>query len=132
MEHKVRPSTFASYEWYSGKYLTPGLGTLQLGSLSAELPQVIAARFGHANTNITMNLYARVIGGADEEAAARVAAATLGQLACVLLMFPSACGDCVDTGLCRACWSPSPRRGSLGLQAGEEPPLPPFVVAGKR
>ena len=28
--------------------------------------------------------------------------------------------------------SPFPRRGSLGLQAGEETPLPPFVVAGRR
>jgi putative flippase GtrA len=27
--------------------------------------------------------------------------------------------------------SPFPRRGSLGLQAGEETPLPPFVVAGR-
>jgi putative flippase GtrA len=27
--------------------------------------------------------------------------------------------------------SPLPRRGSLGLQAGEETPLPPFVVAGR-
>jgi hypothetical protein len=27
---------------------------------------------------------------------------------------------------------PFSRRGSLGLQAGEETPLPPFVVAGRR
>lgn len=44
MEHKVRPSTFASYKWYSGKHFTPNLGTLQLGSLTAEMLTRLYAR----------------------------------------------------------------------------------------
>jgi integrase len=48
-------------------------------AIEAGVPiQVIAAHVGHANTSITMNIYARVLGGADEDAAAKVAAAILG------------------------------------------------------